>query len=257
VQGKNQENVSSLIRISCRQNLEWCQEIAMANCGGLCLMVQPRMELNCINFCSANASQSFAQGACVSGAYLHRRKWDGTSSLSGSNLMMISKRLKHHRGGETASFVLSADTSRRNSRAEVLRRVIADRGTTTDEVLADRDAALIQDDVGKARERVEYNWEEEWYPMYLTAEMPSDSPLGLTVFDRSLVLFYDGDGKIHCLEDRCPHRCNIFFVFCTFKFRSFSSGFCNTEMLGFVGFSYPCAPFWSLGQVQQQGKLVS
>ncbi|CAK9202754.1 unnamed protein product [Sphagnum troendelagicum] len=178
----------------------------MANCGGLCLMVQPRMELNCINFCSANASQSFVQGACVSGAYLHRRKWDGTSSLSGSNQMMISKRLDHHRGDETANFVLSADTSRRNSRAEVLRRVIADRGTTTDEVLADRDEALIQDDVGKARDRVEYNWEEEWYPMYLTAEMPSDSPLGLTVFDRSLVLFYDGDGKVHCFEDRCPHR---------------------------------------------------
>jgi len=125
------------------------------------------MELNYINFCSANASQSFVQGACVSGAYLHRRKWDGTSSLSGSNQMMISKRLDHHRGDETANFVLSADTSRRNSRAEVLRRVIADRGTTTDEVLADRDEALIQDDVGKARDRVEYNWEEEWYPMYL------------------------------------------------------------------------------------------
>jgi hypothetical protein len=74
--------------------------------------------------------------------------------------MMISKRLNHHRSEETANFVLSADTSRRNSRAEVLRRAIADRGTTTDEVLADRDEALIQDDVGKARDRVEYNWEE-------------------------------------------------------------------------------------------------
>jgi phenylpropionate dioxygenase-like ring-hydroxylating dioxygenase large terminal subunit len=89
--------------------------------------------------------------------------------------------------------------------------VVADRGTTTDE-------ALIEDDVGIARDRVEYSWEEEWYPMYLTAEMPSNSPLGLTVFDRSLVLFYDGDGKIHCFEDRCPHRCNIFLAFCTFKF---------------------------------------
>jgi hypothetical protein len=105
-------------------------------------MVQPRTELNCIDFCSANASQSFAQVAFVSGAYLHRRKWDGTSGLSGSNLMMISKRLNHHRSEETANFVLSADTSRRNSRAEVLRRVIADRGTTTDEVLADRETKL-------------------------------------------------------------------------------------------------------------------
>jgi hypothetical protein len=89
--------------------------------------------------------------------------------------------------------------------------VVADRGSTTDE-------ALIEDDVGTARGRVEYSWEEEWYPMYLTAEMPSNSPLGLTVFDRSLVLFYDGDGKIHCFEDRCPHRCNIFLGFCIFKF---------------------------------------
>ncbi|CAK9261221.1 unnamed protein product [Sphagnum jensenii] len=171
----------------------------MANCGGLCLLVQPRIELNCISFCSANASQFSSKGASASRAHLHRNKWEVMSSLSGSNLMMIRKRLGH-RGDETFdSRMLSADTSRRNSRADVLRRVVADRGTTTDE-------ALIEDDVGIARDRVEYSWEEEWYPMYLTAEMPSNSPLGLTVFDRSLVLFYDGDGKIHCFEDRCPHR---------------------------------------------------
>ncbi len=186
-------------------------EVAMANCGGLCQLVQPRIELSCINFCSANASQFSWKGASASRAHLHRNKWEVMSSLSGSNLMTISKRLRH-RGDETFdSCMLSADTSRRNSRADVLRRVVADRGTTTDE-------ALIEDDVGIARDRVEYSWEEEWYPMYLTAEMPSNSPLGLTVFDRSLVLFYDGDGKIHCFEDRCPHRCNIFLAFCTFKF---------------------------------------
>ncbi len=186
-------------------------EVAMANFSGLFLLVQPRIELNCINFCSANASQFSSKGASASRAHLHRNKWEVMSSLSGSNLMTISKRLGHREDETFDSCMLSADTSRRNSRADVLRRVVADRGTTTDE-------ALIEDDVGIARDRVEYSWEEEWYPMYLTAEMPSNSPLGLTVFDRSLVLFYDGDGKIHCFEDRCPHRCNIFLAFCTFKF---------------------------------------
>ncbi|CAK9204993.1 unnamed protein product [Sphagnum jensenii] len=66
--------------------------------------------------------------------------------------------------------------------------------------------ALIQDVAKEKEDKVEYNWEEEWYPMYLTAEMPTNSPLGLTVFDRSLVLFYDGQGKINCFEDQCPHR---------------------------------------------------
>jgi hypothetical protein len=56
------------------------------------------------------------------------------------------------------------------------------------------------------RKQVEYNWELEWYPMYLTDEMPKSTPLGLTVFDRSLVLFYDGNGDLNCFEDRCPHR---------------------------------------------------
>lgn len=56
------------------------------------------------------------------------------------------------------------------------------------------------------RKQVDYNWELEWYPMYLTDEMPKSAPLGLTVFDRSLVLFYDGNGDLNCFEDRCPHR---------------------------------------------------
>lgn len=88
----------------------------------------------------------------------------------------------------------------------MFRRVIADRGTAATE------EALIQDVTKEKEEKVEYNWEEEWYPMYLTAEMPTDSPLGLTVFDRSLVLFYDGQGKINCFEDQCPHRCKSFVL---------------------------------------------
>ncbi|RWW27238.1 hypothetical protein GW17_00008338 [Ensete ventricosum] len=52
----------------------------------------------------------------------------------------------------------------------------------------------------------EYDWREEWYPLYLTAEVPEDAPLALTVFDEKIVLFRDGNGVIRCFQDRCPHR---------------------------------------------------
>ncbi|XP_050268198.1 protein TIC 55, chloroplastic [Quercus robur] len=53
---------------------------------------------------------------------------------------------------------------------------------------------------------VNYDWTEEWYPLYLTQNLPDDAPLGLTVFDKQVVLYKDGNGLIHCYEDRCPHR---------------------------------------------------
>lgn len=52
----------------------------------------------------------------------------------------------------------------------------------------------------------EYDWTEEWYPLYLTRNVPEDAPLGLTVFDKQLVLYRDGTGELRCHEDRCPHR---------------------------------------------------
>jgi phenylpropionate dioxygenase-like ring-hydroxylating dioxygenase large terminal subunit len=54
--------------------------------------------------------------------------------------------------------------------------------------------------------RVSYNWEDQWYPLYLTREVPRDAPLALQVFDKQLVLHYDGRGILRCYEDRCPHR---------------------------------------------------
>lgn len=58
------------------------------------------------------------------------------------------------------------------------------------------------------RERIvaDYDWTEEWYPLYLTQDVPDDAPLGLTVFDKQLVLYKDGQGELRCYEDRCPHR---------------------------------------------------
>lgn len=55
-------------------------------------------------------------------------------------------------------------------------------------------------------DKIEYDWRTEWYPLYLTAEIPRDAPLALNVYDHNLVLFYDGEGKLNCLEDQCPHR---------------------------------------------------
>lgn len=55
-------------------------------------------------------------------------------------------------------------------------------------------------------EMVDYDWTEEWYPLYLTRDVPDDAPLGLTVFDRQIVLYKDGEGTLRCYEDRCPHR---------------------------------------------------
>ncbi|CAM8961539.1 unnamed protein product [Rhodiola kirilowii] len=63
-----------------------------------------------------------------------------------------------------------------------------------------------QEEIARVREVVDYDWTEEWYPLYLVKDVPDDAPLGLTVFDRQVVLYKDGNGELHCYEDRCPHR---------------------------------------------------
>lgn len=68
------------------------------------------------------------------------------------------------------------------------------------------DESVIQEQVAEQKEVVSYDWTEEWYPLYLTKNVPDDAPLGLTVFDKQVVLFKDGKGELHCYEDRCPHR---------------------------------------------------
>ncbi|CAI9094739.1 OLC1v1030526C1 [Oldenlandia corymbosa var. corymbosa] len=75
------------------------------------------------------------------------------------------------------------------------------------------DGNVLVDDGGSTEEQtkgegevVKYDWTEEWYPLYLTEHVPDDAPLGLTVFDKQLVLYKDGAGELRCFEDRCPHR---------------------------------------------------
>ncbi|KAF6137876.1 hypothetical protein GIB67_014005 [Kingdonia uniflora] len=70
---------------------------------------------------------------------------------------------------------------------------------------------LLGRDVGEEEkvedsEKVEYDWKEEWYPLYLTQNVPDDAPLGLTVYDKQLVVYKDGEGVFRCYQDRCPHR---------------------------------------------------
>lgn len=56
----------------------------------------------------------------------------------------------------------------------------------------------------------DYDWTEEWYPLYLTKDVPDDAPLGLTVFDKQIVLYKDDNGELRCFQDRCPHRYDLF-----------------------------------------------
>lgn len=65
---------------------------------------------------------------------------------------------------------------------------------------------LLNPEEDKRADVADYDWTEEWYPLYLTRNVPDDAPLGLTVYDRQIVLYKDGDGTLRCYEDRCPHR---------------------------------------------------
>ncbi|XAR71475.1 Pheophorbide a oxygenase [Bertholletia excelsa] len=65
---------------------------------------------------------------------------------------------------------------------------------------------VLEEDVKAKGVVSKYDWTEEWYPLYLTQNVPDDAPLGLAVFDKQLVLYRDGQGLLRCHEDRCPHR---------------------------------------------------
>ncbi|KAG0472027.1 hypothetical protein HPP92_016573 [Vanilla planifolia] len=84
------------------------------------------------------------------------------------------------------------------------RSVIECRASTVEEVAEDVLLPREAEEVKIVEEK--YDWREEWYPLYLTAEVPDDAPLGLTVFDKQVVLYRDGQGVLRCYEDRCPHR---------------------------------------------------
>ncbi|XP_047338465.1 protein TIC 55, chloroplastic-like [Impatiens glandulifera] len=86
----------------------------------------------------------------------------------------------------------------------VICRAVAEIGGL-DSVLHD---SSIDEDVTEEKKNVvvPYDWTEEWYPLYLTQNIPDDAPLGLTVYNVNIVLYRDGNGELRCYEDRCPHR---------------------------------------------------
>jgi phenylpropionate dioxygenase-like ring-hydroxylating dioxygenase large terminal subunit len=51
-----------------------------------------------------------------------------------------------------------------------------------------------------------FDWRACWYPVTFCADLPAGRPLAFSLHDEPFVLFRDGDGRIACLEDRCPHR---------------------------------------------------
>jgi len=52
----------------------------------------------------------------------------------------------------------------------------------------------------------EFDWRDCWYPVSFCADLPQGKPLAFTLHDEPYVLFRDREGRICCLEDRCPHR---------------------------------------------------
>ncbi|MGF1486926.1 MAG: Rieske 2Fe-2S domain-containing protein [Prochloraceae cyanobacterium] len=52
----------------------------------------------------------------------------------------------------------------------------------------------------------QFNWQNCWYPISFIKDLPSDRPLGFSLYDEPFVIFRDGEGKLNCLQDRCSHR---------------------------------------------------
>jgi hypothetical protein len=124
--------------------------------------------------------------------------------LSAAAAAVAAPRLKSPAAAAAAGTVhgvrwaVSEGRSRRRCRAAV----VEEAGAREDGVLLPKEG----DDAEAAAAAGRYDWKEEWYPLYLAKEVPDDAALPLTVFDRQLVLWRDGDGVLRCHEDRCPHR---------------------------------------------------
>ncbi|MGD8832200.1 MAG: Rieske 2Fe-2S domain-containing protein [Pseudomonadales bacterium] len=51
-----------------------------------------------------------------------------------------------------------------------------------------------------------FDWRNCWYPVSFLRDLPRERPTGFSIYDEPLVLFFDGDGVLTCMDDRCPHR---------------------------------------------------
>ena len=51
-----------------------------------------------------------------------------------------------------------------------------------------------------------FNWEKQWYPVAVTADLDPSRPRAITLLGQRLVLWRAKDGAWQCFDDRCPHR---------------------------------------------------
>ena len=58
----------------------------------------------------------------------------------------------------------------------------------------------------RVEERVNEGLKNRWYPVAKSVEVRSDRPYGAVALGRKIVLWRDGDGRLRCIEDFCPHR---------------------------------------------------
>ena len=54
--------------------------------------------------------------------------------------------------------------------------------------------------------QTEFNWQNCWYPIVFLADLTAGKPYSFSLYGDSLVLFRDGEGRLACVPDRCPHR---------------------------------------------------
>ena len=59
---------------------------------------------------------------------------------------------------------------------------------------------------GRIEQRVNQGLLGQWYVVAKSVEIPRDKPHAVKALGRNLVLWRGADGKVHCLDDRCPHR---------------------------------------------------
>lgn len=51
-----------------------------------------------------------------------------------------------------------------------------------------------------------FDWQACWHPVAFCADLAGDGPFAFSLHDEPFVLFRDGEGRLACLQDRCPHR---------------------------------------------------
>ena len=65
---------------------------------------------------------------------------------------------------------------------------------------------MISVDKDRLEERLTTGILGQWYVVGKSVQVKRDKPHAVTALGRNLVLWRDTGGRLHCLEDYCPHR---------------------------------------------------